>query len=115
MLDRDRAEVMANVGGELRAEFQPLVLLSGCLVVSAYLAERRRPSLDRESHVGVVGLEEVRSDGVADLVAGDSYEVTLRVGDREREACLDVAHRLTDVLPIEAVAALFEGIQQGER
>jgi len=52
---------------------------------------------------------------VAHLVPGDRDLVALGVLDRLRQARLDVAHRLPQVLPDEGAAAVLEGIHQRQR
>ena len=84
-------------------------------MITADLAVRGRPAPDRQSHVRVVGLEEVRSDRVAELMTRDRGPVALGVLDRDGKPRFDVAHRLADVLPVELTPPVVEGIEQSQR
>ncbi len=115
VLARERAEEVTEVRRKLRTELEPFFLCREGLVVAADLSMRGGAAPDREPHVCMVRLEEVRSDRMPELVSSDCDPVPLGVLDWDGEPRLDVAHRLADVLPVEGVTSVFERVQQRER
>src|ERR1700730_683083 len=65
--------------------------------------------------MGMVSFEEVRRHRMSKLVTSDGDLVPLCVFDGDRQACLDISHRLANVFPIESLAAFVECIQECER
>ena len=63
----------------------------------------------------VIGLEEMRSHCVAQLMPRHGDLVALGVLHRDCESRLDVAHSLPDVCPRELVAPIVKGVEQRER
>ena len=94
VLARQRTQEVTEVGGKLRSKFQPLLFGRQRLVIAADLTVSCRASPNREAHVCVVCLEEMRSDRMTQLVPRHCDPVSLRVLHRNRQARFDVAHRL---------------------
>ncbi len=84
-------------------------------MIAADLADGCRAAPDREPDMRVVGLEKVRCDRMAELMSSDGDLVAFRVLDRYREAGLDVAHRLANVLPVEGFARILERVKERQR